>query len=35
LVLNILKFKVAPKPETVVLQPELVARASTARRRRD
>jgi hypothetical protein len=28
-----LKFKVAPKPETVVLQPELIARASTARRR--
>ena len=33
LVLNILKFKVAPKPEIVVLQPELIARASTARRR--
>ena len=33
LVLNILKSKVAPKPEAVVLQPELVARASTARLR--
>ena len=33
LVLNILKSKVAPKPEAVVLQPELVARASTARPR--
>jgi LacI family transcriptional regulator, galactose operon repressor len=35
LVLNILKSKVAPKPETVVLQPELVARASTARPRNE
>jgi LacI family transcriptional regulator len=35
LVLNVLKSKVAPKPETVVLQPELVARASTARPRNE
>jgi LacI family transcriptional regulator len=33
LVLNILKSKVAPRPETVVLQPELVTRTSTARPR--
>ncbi len=31
LALDILKSKVAPKPETVVLQPQLVVRASTAR----
>jgi LacI family transcriptional regulator len=35
LVLNVLKSKVAPKPETVVLQPELVVRASTARPRNE